>query len=509
MRRKSVLSCLLWGLFLGSPAVTVAQIGVIDFQIVDAESKEQIPARIHLWDSTGKFIKPPTLPFWHDHFVCNGKVRLRVPPGDYRFEIERGPEYRVHYGSFRMLPGARESKVIPLKRILDMSEKGWYAGDLHIHRPIKDVPLLMGAEDLYVAPVITWWNQKNIWSNRELPNPLLQLVDKKRYMHVLSGEDERDGGALLYHNMPEVIDITAGTKHYPSSMQYLMSIRKMPGVHIDIEKPFWWDTPLWIASGMVDSIGLLNNHMQRSKMLPNEAWGKKRDPQRFPGVHGNGKWSQEIYYQILNTGHRIAPSAGSASGVLDNPVGYNRVYVHCGEDFSWDTWWSNLKAGRVVVTNGPLMRPLVNGKLPGHVFEAEAGEKVTLQATLSLSVQDKVEYLEIVRDGLVIENVPLDEYAKRGGRLPEVEFTESGWMLIRAVTNNPKTYRLASSGPFYVEIGGARRISKASTQFFIDWLKERQQLVQLDDPQKRDDVLRYYRGAQKYWEAVFAASNAD
>ena len=73
----------------------VAQIGVIDFQIVDSESKQQIPARIHLWDSTGKFVRPPTLPFWHDHFVCNGKVRLRVPPGDYRFEIERGPEYRA------------------------------------------------------------------------------------------------------------------------------------------------------------------------------------------------------------------------------------------------------------------------------------------------------------------------------------------------------------------------------------------------------------------------------
>lgn len=509
MLRKSVLSCLVGGFLLGSPVVTVAQIGVIDFQIVDAESKEQIPARIHLWDSTGRFIQPPTLPFWRDHFVCNGKVRLRVPPGDYWFEIERGPEYRIHYGNFRMLPGARESKVIPLKRILDMAEKGWYAGDLHIHRSVKDVPLLMRAEDLYVAPVITWWNENNVWRNRELPNPLLQLVDEKRYMHILSGEDERDGGALLYHNMPEIFDITAGTKHYPSSMQYLIPIRKIPSVHIDIEKPFWWDTPLWIASGMVDSIGLLNNHMQRSKMLPNEAWGKKRDAQRFPGNHGNGKWSQEIYYQILNTGHRIAPSAGSASGVLDNPVGYNRVYVHCGEDFSWDTWWSNLKAGRVVVTNGPLMRPLVNGKLPGHVFTAEAGETVTLQTALSLSVQDKVEYLEIVRDGLVVENVPLDEYAKRGGRLPEIEFKESGWMLIRAVTNNPKTYRLASSGPFYVEIGGTRRISRAATQFFIDWLKERQQLVQLDDLHQRKDVLRYYLGAQKYWEAVLEASNAD
>ncbi len=495
--------------FLLSPVLIQAQPGVIDFQIVDSETKQQIPARIHLWDSTGKFVRPPALPFWHDHFVCNGKVRLRVPPGDYRFEIERGPEYRIHYGNFRMLPGARDSKVIPLQRILDMSEKGWYAGDLHIHRQVKDVPLLMQAEDLYVAPIITWWNKKSVWSQKELPAELLQTVDGKRFMHVLSGEDERDGGALLYHRMPEIVDITAGEKHYPSSMDYLIPIRRMPGVHVDVEKPFWWDTPLWIASGMVDSIGLLNNHMQRSTMLSNEAWGKPRDPKRFPGVHGNGRWSQEIYYQILNTGHRIAPSAGSASGVLPNPVGYNRVYVYCGEDFSWDNWWKNLKAGKVVVTNGPLMRPLVNGKLPGHVFEAAAGESVNLQATLSLSLQDKVEYLEIVRDGLVIENVPLDEYAKMGGRLPKVEFKESGWMLIRAVTNNPKTYRLASSGPFYVEIGGRRRISQSSSQFFIDWLKQRQELLEIADAQQRQNVLRYYIGAQKYWEAVLEAANAD
>ena len=500
-----------WGLLVAllCPELAVAQIGVIDFQIVDSESKEQVPARIHLWDSKGKVIRPPALPFWHDHFVCNGKVRLRVPPGDYRFEIERGPEYRIHYGNFRMLPRARESKVIPLKRILDMSEKGWYAGDLNIHRPVKDVPLLMQAEDLYVAPVITWWNKQNLWSGLDLPDESLQLIDGKRWMHVLSGEDERDGGALLYHNMPEILDITAGEKTFPSSMEYLIPIRRMQGVHVDIEKPFWWDTPLWIASGMVDSIGLLNNHMQRSKVLPNEAWGKPRDARRFPGVHGNGKWSQEIYYQILNTGHRIAPSAGSASGVLDNPVGYNRVYVHCGDDFNWNTWWKNLKAGKVVVTNGPIMRPLVNGQLPGHVFEAPAGETLSLQPTLNLAIQDKVEYLEIVRDGLVIENVPLDEYAKMGGRLPKVEFKESGWMLIRAVTNNPKTYRLASSGPYYVEIGSARRISKASTQFFIDWLKERQQKVMLEDPTQQQAVLRYYVGAQKYWEAVLEAANVD
>ena len=47
---------------------------------------------------------------------------------------------------------------------------------------------------------------------------------------------------------------------------------------------------------------------------------------------GVGYWVQEIYYHLLNCGLRVAPSAGSASGVLPNPVGYNRVYVHLPED---------------------------------------------------------------------------------------------------------------------------------------------------------------------------------
>ena len=30
-------------------------------------------------------------------------------------------------------------------------------------------------------------------------------------------------------------------------------------MHIDIEKPFWWDVPAWAVSGQVDSIGIANN----------------------------------------------------------------------------------------------------------------------------------------------------------------------------------------------------------------------------------------------------------
>ena len=83
-----------------------------------------------------------------------------------------------------------------------------------------------------------------------------------------------------------------------------------------------------------------------SQMYETEAWGRPRDAKRLPPPRGNGLWTQEIYYHILNSGLRIPPSAGSASGVLPNPVGYNRVYVHTGEHVSWDAWWNGLRKGR-------------------------------------------------------------------------------------------------------------------------------------------------------------------
>jgi hypothetical protein len=262
---------------------------------------------------------------------------------------------------------------------------------------------------------------------------------------------------------------------------------------------------------MVDSIGLCNNHMQRDGVLDGEAWGKPRDGLAYPPPQGNGRWSQDIYCRLLDCGLRLPPSAGSASGVLPNPVGYNRVYVFCGEKLDYDTWWKNLRAGQVVVTNGPLIRdPRVNGQLPGHVFQAPAGETLQLHAALNLSTRERIEYLEVVKNGEVVHQVRLQDWSQAGGELPAVEFTESGWMLIRALTNNPKTYRFASTGPFYVEIGGKRRVSRTAAQFFLDWVYERaRQLARIADREKREAVLAYHRAARDYWQRLLEQANAE
>jgi hypothetical protein len=367
----------------------------------------------------------------------------------------------------------------------------------------------MRAEDLHVAPVITWWNNRNEWAGKTLPeNPLVQF-DHDRYYQVMAGEDEREGGALLYFNLHQPLAITGASREYPSPLKFVQEARRHKNVWIDVEKPFWWDVPVWLASGEVNSIGLANNHMCRDKQYESEAWGKPRDAKRLPPPLGNGFWTQEIYYHVLNCGLRIPPSAGTASGVLPNPVGYNRVYVQLGDDFSWDKWWDGLRAGRVFVTNGPLLRVLVNGQHPGHVFSGPKDKEVELDVKVSLTSRDPIRFLEIIKNGQVERKVPYEDWA-RTRTLGRISFQKSGWFLVRAITENPKTFRFASTGPFYVEVGDVKQhISRASVQFFIDWVQERMDRIKLDDPEQKKSVLQHHRRAETFWQAILASANAE
>jgi hypothetical protein len=505
-RRNLLFAVVTFGCLIGARAAEVR----LTVAVVDSRTSEPLPCRIHLKDPAGRPVRPEGLPFWHDHFVCAGTAELDLQPGTYSYEIDRGPEYLVTAGTWSLTPGTNNLTVTNrLRRLVNLSKENWWSGELHVHRPPADIELLMRAEDLHVAPVITWWNNRNSWTNRALPANPLTRFDGDRFYHLLGGEDERNGGALLFFNLNRPLDIAGAQREFPSPMKFLAEAREQAGAWVDIEKPFWYDTPVWLASGMVDSIGIAHNHMHRGGVLPNEAWGRPRDKQRFPDPQGNGFWTQEIYYQVLNCGFRLPPSAGSASGVLPNPVGYDRAYVHVGDGFSYEKWWEGLKAGRVFVSNGPLLRVRANGEFPGHIFKKAAGETLELRLEAALDSRDAVSSLEIVQNGRVARAVPYSDWQKTGS-LGSVRFTESGWFLIRTIADVPGTFRFASTGPFYVEIGPApRRVSKASARFFLDWVRERMSQIKLEDQVQQEAVLKPHRAAERFWQEKVAQANAD
>jgi hypothetical protein len=434
-------------------------------EVVDKATGLPIPARMHL--SAGKQVLPaataqarpkrpvklnmPGTAEFGGHFYLDGAATLPLRAGPYTFELEATPEYLNQTGGFEIQRHADDSKRIEMRRFVDLQKEGWYGGDLDVHRNAKDLPLIMRAEGLRLVP--------NVDASKT-PDELPLDVDG----------------------------------------------------HLIARTPYAWNLPVWLASSKLDAIQLIHRHSLRDGVVDNENDGRARDKTFFPGPHGNGRWSETVYYHVLNCGLRMPPAAGSGSGANDNPVGTNRVYVHCGSEFSDATWWDGLEAGRVFVTNGPLLRTTVEGEPPGYVFQLEPGRPLELEIGLNLATRTPVEYLQVIKNGDVAAEVRLADWKDKKGKLPPITFDSSGWFLVRAVTSNPQVYQFASTGPYYAELDGKPRISKKGVQFLLDWIDAAEarlrKLPNLDES-KLKEQLAEQESARMFFTELLAAANAE
>jgi hypothetical protein len=184
------------------------------------------------------------------------------------------------------------------------------------------------------------------------------------------------------------------------------------------------------------------------------------------------------------------------------------VYVHTDGDLTWGKWWNGLRAGQVFVSNGPLLRCRAGGQLPGHVFKSADSNGIEIELEARLSSRDPVNQIEIIQNGEVVRRVPVtpNDPVQRLGKL---RVSESGWFLLRAIADVPQTFRFASTGPFYVEIGiQKQRISKASAGFFLDWTRDRIAQLKLPDAQQQAEVLQHWRETEQFWLTRLAQANA-
>ena len=497
-------------LLLPSAACHAAD-GKLLLTVVDAKTHKPVACRLHLSGPTRQPKKIEGYPFWSDHFVFPGKITLNLPTGFYTFELERGPEYHNVTGNFTIERSADDSKEVELRRVVDMSDEGWWSGDLHLRRYVRDLEMVVSADDLHVAQATTWWNDKNDLSGRNLALPTNRLVtfDRDRVYELFCGGFTRGGTEILCFHIPAPMLLQTQSDEYPSLAQHLQQVRqKNAELWVDAAASYGWDLPMLVANGLVDSIEVANRHFGRKAMQPDAKLGKPRDADLYAGPFGYARWSQDVYFKLLDCGLRLPPTAGSGSGVSPNPAGYNRVYVHLDGSFEYEQWWKNLRSGQAIVTNGPLLRARVENELPGHTFHGEEGRDLELQIGMTLTTREPISYLEIVQDGQVRSTIRFENYLKEG-RLPSLHFKHSGWFLLRAVAEISDTYRFAMTAPYYVTFGDKPRISKKSAQFFLDWVYERARQIRIDDPQQRQAVMEYHRKARDYWKNLVEMANGE
>ncbi|MEM8946532.1 MAG: hypothetical protein AAGD11_15270 [Planctomycetota bacterium] len=497
--------------FCGCPAQQVLAArydGKLTIRVLDQDTGQPIPAKMELRNSRGRpvRVRPSEAVAQDNYFVFDGQVTLELRRGEYQFLIEAGPEYQTRPGNFRIDKHAEDTTAVTLKRRVNMQAEGWWAGDLDVRLRADVLPELMRGTRVNLVPVLQRENIRGKCKATRLPRKFVAPTSGVVQLGPRSALDYRRGGGLLLFDVTDNEQLLAVCGLTEASAELSVQSAEDPQQTVVAMTPFAWDLPIWIAAGKLDAVQIIHRHALVDDAVDNEGWGRERDTTFYPGKPGNGRWSETIYHHLLNCGLQLPPAAGSGAGANENPVGTNRVYVQCGQDFSIASWLEGLRAGKVIVTNGPLLRTRVAGEPPGHQFNLSGNEVRDFQISLDLAFYEKapVEYLEILKNGRVEHEIRLDELAKKQGRLPPLQFDESGWFVVRAMTSTLKNYQYATTGPYYVVANNQPRISRKSVQFFLDWLTDaREQFADLSD------VVASIDAAENFWRELLDDATTD
>ena len=435
-----------------------AAFGRIRLRITDAATGRPAPARVGLYDSTGRmplpsgdailvhrytdevrrlWISPRT--FWpsphRQAFYVDGSYEARVPAGTYELVVTRGIEYRVHHGEIEILPDQTSTVPVALERYADQPARGWYSGDAHIHiqrDAVRDdnIWAQVAAEDVHVANLLQMGNM----AGTHFGQPAWGAAGRfERDGHALvSGqEDPRTvhRGHTIHHNLQRPLHL--GPESYFLYHRVFEESRGQGGV-----------------SGYAHHAELFNGRRGMALDVP---FGLVD----FVEILQRGRLPTDLWYGFLNLGYKLLPAAGSDFPYMDLP-GVVRSYAKIDGPFSVDAWFDAFRAGRLYVTNGPLLEVTADGRMPGAELHVEPGAAVEVAAEASLNPDlDRLDRLELVVHGEVVAT------ERAGGRdrvrlRTTLTAERSQWLAVRAFgeRQEPGNVTVAHSAPIYVIVEG-------------------------------------------------------
>jgi hypothetical protein len=234
---------------------------------------------------------------------------------------------------------------------------------------------------------------------------------------------------------------------------------------------------------------LANNHMWRTEFAftkwttPAPDWMPLTNPQG-----GTEKdWIEFVhrtYWCLLNSGYRLQPSAGTASGVHPVPVGFGRVYVQLPEGFHYRGWIDGLRQGRSFVTTGPMLKM------------RRDGDSIAVDA----HADGPIDSLEWIVNGKV-KRISVEDQTKHPdgscsiqSRIAE-DFDTTTWVAVRIWQQpTPGRWRFAHSAPMWFDIPGKPlKPSSEEKRFLVERLQSELQ---------RSGGVLFPEGLSEYHEAL-------
>ncbi|APZ93737.1 CehA/McbA family metallohydrolase [Fuerstiella marisgermanici] len=441
--------------------------------------------------------------------------QLQLPPGHYRVRAEHGKEFIPAETLIDVYEGEDRVNIkLKVKRFANMTKRGWYSGDTHVHRTMNELPNVVLAEDLNVALPLNYW----VRDSQEIPStsgPTLDaqphLVDDTHVIYPINTEYEIFTIDKKWHTLGAVFVLNHKTPlnlPTPPVLSIAEEARRQ-GAILDLDKHSWNWSLMIIPVMNVDLFELSNNHHWRTEFGFRQ-WTAENAPPNWPEIERDSGgftelgWTHfglETYYTLLNCGFRMRVTAGTASGVHPVPLGHGRVYVHC-DDFTYEQWMQNLNAGRSFVTQGPLLDVRFNDQLPGTTW-AKTPASNEIKVTGTIESLHPLASIELIRNGEVAQKLDAQPQKSSDGVYTyniaeQVKVTGSGWVALRCFEDLPNgKVSFAHTNPVYVDVQNQPLRPRADrVEFFVQ---------QIDAEIKRstdvltDEALAEYRKAREVY----------
>ena len=253
--------------------------GSFALDLVDAQTGVPLDCRVLVLGPNGQPVRPRAAQSaggWH---LVEGKLQYRGLPGEYRYQVWRGLEYPPARGGFTLDKHSEASERLELPRQCDLAAEGWHGGDLLSRLSPEETTRWLAAEGLLTAASVS-----SDWS---------QAADSAAGLSYL---DDRPGSGLVLHHWWPPAEVPADL---PSSRLLTMAKQAPPAVdqlpvHVEIHQPWARDLPIWLASGRVDSVQLLSEHVT----YQGQGFGGDTPvlPEgNFSGPRGPGRLVEQIY----------------------------------------------------------------------------------------------------------------------------------------------------------------------------------------------------------------------
>ena len=471
------------------------------------------PARFYVTGSDGKSYAPPDAleraPLQTaspDYFHAARTFRIDLPEGTARIVAVKG----IEFDPVTRTPAVRANQTahtdIQLRRRADMNARGWYSGTDHTHMNyggnLHNTPenmIFMGeAEDINVLADKICNKDNRIFDWQYFTGGVHPLSNAHRILRFDEEYRPPFYGHINLINLTKhlISPFTTGYEQtgieslYPSNTD-IFRIAREEGAIGGYVHPWSQDPPqaqYAVARGFPVDLAL--GTFEYLEVL---TWANSF-------TH-----TAKVWHRALNCGFKITASAGEDSILglhASRLLGSSRMYVQMPGGLSWAGWVDGIRHGRTFVTNGPLLRFEVNGRMPGaEIRLPAAGGEVEIDAASDSIVP--LDRMEVYFNGAVVAS------AKPGALRRKIPVTRSGWLTLRAASDAERfpideNYVVGETSPIYVYCGDQPIRSRPDAEYFITWIDDitRQAEANRDwrTELERRHVLAQFAEARKIFE---------